>query len=136
MLEVRSCFGLQAPVVKTHGSSDAKAVYSTIRQIRTMLETDVIRKSVVELSELEEEKWVVVKNFKLVEGLIKDHKGSEYEVSLDLDLRKDLEVDSVDLMEYIIYLEEAYQINIPDKDIDAMATVGDMVDYVLKKTSK
>ena len=49
-------FGLQAPVVKTHGSSDAKAVYSTIRQIRTMLDTDVIRKSVVELSELEEEK--------------------------------------------------------------------------------
>ena len=49
-------FGLQAPVVKTHGSSDAKAVYSTIRQIRTMLETDVIRKSVVELSELDEEK--------------------------------------------------------------------------------
>ena len=49
-------FGLQAPVVKTHGSSDAKAVYSTIRQIRIMLETDVIRKSVVELSELEEEK--------------------------------------------------------------------------------
>ena len=26
--------------------------------------------------------------FKLVEGLIKDHKGSEYEVSMDLDLRK------------------------------------------------
>ena len=71
--------------------------------------------------------------FKLVEGLIKDHKGSEYEVTLDLDLRKDLEVD---LMEYIIYLEEAYQIDIPDKDIDAMTTVGDMVDYVLKKTSK
>ena len=67
--------------------------------------------------------------FKLVEGLIQDNKGSDYEVSLDLDLRKDLEVDSVDLMEYIIYLEEAYQ-------IDAMATVGDMVDYVLKKTSK
>ena len=74
--------------------------------------------------------------FKLVEGLIKDHKGSEYEVSMDLDLRKDLEVDSVDLMEYIIYLEEAYQIDIPDKDIDAMANHGDMEDYVLKKTSK
>ncbi len=27
-------FGLQAPAVKTHGSSDAKAVYSNIRQIR------------------------------------------------------------------------------------------------------
>ncbi len=43
-------FGLQAPVVKTHGSSDAKAVYSTIRQVRTMLETDVVGKSVKELS--------------------------------------------------------------------------------------
>ena len=123
--------------MKTHGSSDAKAVYSTIRQIRTMLETDVIRKSVVELSELEGREMSRHQEiFKLVEGLIQDNKGSDYEVSLDLDLRKDLEVDSVDLMEYIIYLEEAYQINIPDKDIDAMATVGDMVDYVLKKTSK
>ena len=47
-------FGLQAPVVKTHGSSDAKAVYSTIRQIRTMLETDVVGKSVIEFSDAKE----------------------------------------------------------------------------------
>jgi len=47
-------FGLKAPVVKTHGSSDAKAVYSTIRQIRTMLETDVVGKSVVEFSDAKE----------------------------------------------------------------------------------
>ena len=71
-----------------------------------------------------------------VEELIKDQKDSDFQVSLDMDLRKELEIDSVDLMECIIYLEEAYQIDIPDKDIDAMATVGDMVDYVLKKTSK
>ena len=43
-------FGVQAPVVKTHGASDAKAVYSTIRQIRIMLETDVIGKAVKEFS--------------------------------------------------------------------------------------
>ena len=36
---------------------------------------------------------------------------------MDLDLRKDLEVDSVDLMEYIIYLEEAYQIDIQTKTL-------------------
>ena len=35
-------FGLKAPVVKCHGSSDAKSVYYTIKQVRTMLETDVI----------------------------------------------------------------------------------------------
>ena len=43
-------FGVKAPVVKTHGASDAKAVYSTIRQIRTMLETDVVGKAVNEFS--------------------------------------------------------------------------------------
>lgn len=47
-------FGLKAPVVKTHGSSDARAVYSTIRQIRTMLETDVVGKSVIEFSDAKE----------------------------------------------------------------------------------
>ena len=35
-------FGLKAPVVKCHGSSDAKSVYYTIKQIRIMLETDVV----------------------------------------------------------------------------------------------
>ena len=71
-----------------------------------------------------------------VEELIKDQKDSDFQVSLDMDLRKELEIDSVDLMECIIYLEETYHIDIPDKDIDAMVTVGDMVDYVDKKASK
>ena len=43
-------FGVKAPVVKTHGSSDANAVYSTIRQIRTMLETDVVAQTAREFS--------------------------------------------------------------------------------------
>lgn len=43
-------FGLKAPVVKAHGSSDAKSIVSTIRQIRTMLETDVVGQSVTEFS--------------------------------------------------------------------------------------
>lgn len=43
-------FGLKAPVVKSHGSSDKKAIYGTIRQIRTMLETDVVGKSVQQFS--------------------------------------------------------------------------------------
>ncbi len=47
-------FGLKAPVVKAHGSSDAKSIVSTIRQIRTMLETDVVGQSVQEFSKVEE----------------------------------------------------------------------------------
>ncbi|MGT2784499.1 phosphate acyltransferase PlsX [Streptococcus merionis] len=47
-------FGLKAPVVKAHGSSDAKSIVSTIRQIRTMLDTDVVGQSVQEFSKEEE----------------------------------------------------------------------------------
>lgn len=47
-------FGLNAPVVKAHGSSDAKTICATIRQIRTMLESDVVAKSVERFSKVEE----------------------------------------------------------------------------------
>jgi phosphate acyltransferase len=42
-------FGLKAPVIKAHGSSDAQAIFSAIRQARLMVEEDVtplIRKAV------------------------------------------------------------------------------------------
>lgn len=44
-------FGLKAPVVKSHGSSDAKSIFATLRQVRTMLEADVVGKSVGAFSE-------------------------------------------------------------------------------------
>ena len=34
-------FGLKAPVIKAHGSSNASAIYNAIRQARTMVEHDV-----------------------------------------------------------------------------------------------
>lgn len=43
-------FGLKAPVVKSHGSSDAKSIFYTIKQIRTMLETDVVGQLVEEFA--------------------------------------------------------------------------------------
>ncbi|RUL55839.1 phosphate acyltransferase PlsX [Lysinibacillus antri] len=42
-------FGLQAPVVKAHGSSNARAIYSAIRQASTMVEhnvTDVMKSTI------------------------------------------------------------------------------------------
>lgn len=47
-------FGLKAPVVKCHGSSDAKSVYYTIKQVRTMLDTQVVDQLVEAFSPKEE----------------------------------------------------------------------------------
>lgn len=43
-------FGLKAPVVKCHGSSDAKSVYYTLKQVRTMLQTNVVGQLVDEFT--------------------------------------------------------------------------------------
>jgi glycerol-3-phosphate acyltransferase PlsX len=46
-------FGLKAPVIKAHGSSDANAIYNAIRQTREMVQNDVsglIKTSVVNLT--------------------------------------------------------------------------------------
>ena len=46
--------GLKAPVVKAHGSSDAQAIFYTIKQTRTMLDADVVEKSVAKFSVVED----------------------------------------------------------------------------------
>lgn len=39
-------FGLKAPVIKSHGSSNADAIFATLKQTHKMLETDVVGKLV------------------------------------------------------------------------------------------
>ena len=41
-----------------------------------------------------------------IEEFLKDRKGPDFQVSLESDLRKDLQADSVELMEFIINLED------------------------------
>lgn len=46
----------------------------------------------------------------------------------------DLELDSLDIVELIMGLEEEFDLeNIPDEDAEKIATVGDAVDYIMKK---
>ena len=67
-----------------------------------------------------------------IETFLKDRNGENFQVSLESDLRKDLQADSV---EFIINLEDEYQMEIPDKAIDEFNTVGDVVDYIEKRTA-
>jgi acyl carrier protein len=44
----------------------------------------------------------------------------------------DLGADSLDLVELIMAMEEAFDIEIPDEDAEKIATVQDALDYVKK----
>ena len=51
-------------------------------------------------------------------------------VTLDTNLMKDLEADSLDAVEIIMAIEEEFDIEIPDEEAEKFQLVGDLVKYV------
>lgn len=72
---------------------------------------------------------------KIVE-IIQEHDSSKLHITPELNLKEELGVDSVDLMEFIINLEEAFDIEIPDEDMDNFKTISDVVVYIHEKLKK
>jgi acyl carrier protein len=72
-------------------------------------------------------------------GVIKEHlseRGIEAaKVDYDSHLAKDLGLDSLDTVEMTLGLEERFNIEIPDKELENVATVGDAVDLIERKMS-
>ncbi|MBI2898091.1 MAG: acyl carrier protein [Deltaproteobacteria bacterium] len=48
----------------------------------------------------------------------------------------DLGADSLAIVELVLALEEAFEIDIPDEDTEKLRTVGDAIDYIAAHTSK
>lgn len=51
-------------------------------------------------------------------------------VKMDTNLMKDLEADSLDAVEIILGVEEAFGLDIPDEEAEKFETVKDLVEYV------
>lgn len=70
--------------------------------------------------------------FEQVKALIASElKVKEEEISFDSHFTKDLNADSLDVVEFIMSLEEKFDIKIPDEDAEKMQTVGDAVEYII-----
>lgn len=54
----------------------------------------------------------------------------ESKITMDTDILKDLEADSLDAVEVILGVEEEFGIEIPDDAADMFSTVSDIVKYV------
>ena len=69
--------------------------------------------------------------FEKVKGIIVEQLGvSETSVNMESSFIDDLGADSLDIVELIMALEEAFDIEIPDADAEKVVTVGDVVDYI------
>jgi acyl carrier protein len=54
----------------------------------------------------------------------------EEEIKMESSFMNNLGADSLDIVELIMALEEEYDIEIPDEDVEKIATVGDIVEYI------
>lgn len=59
----------------------------------------------------------------------------ESECTANAYLVDDLGADSLDLVEFVISCEEAFEIEIAEEDAEKIRTVGDAVDYIVKRTT-
>ena len=54
-------------------------------------------------------------------------------INLEADLGRDLDLDSLDTMELTLGMEERFGIEIPDAELESLATIGDAVALIESK---
>jgi len=65
--------------------------------------------------------------FDRVVTIIQERQGEDFVVTEALSLKDDLDADSVDLMEFVLTLEDEFGIEISDEEIDQLQSVADVV---------
>ena len=52
------------------------------------------------------------------------------DITLDTSIIDDLNADSLDLVDFVMSLEDYFDKEIPDEDLETIKTVGDVVSYI------
>jgi acyl carrier protein len=69
--------------------------------------------------------------FEKVRALIVNHfEVDEAKVTYDTNIAYDLNADSISVMEFILELEEEFELEISDEDSENIFTVKQIVDYI------
>lgn len=72
-----------------------------------------------------------------VKKVIADQLSMEVEeVNLESTFTDDLGVDSLEIFEIVMSLEEEFEIEIPNEDIENIKTIQDIVNYVKSKVEE
>lgn len=69
-----------------------------------------------------------------IKEIVADQLGiDEDDIKLESNFKEDLEADSLDLFELVMALEEEYGVEIPSDDLEKIATVNDIIEYLKNK---
>ncbi|MCD4713868.1 MAG: acyl carrier protein [Clostridiales bacterium] len=65
--------------------------------------------------------------------LVEELDLDENEVTLESNIREDLGADSLDMVDLIMSIEDAFDIKVEESDTASIKTVGDIVSYIEKE---
>ena len=72
--------------------------------------------------------------FDRVVMIIQERQGEDFVVTENLSLKDDLDADSVDLMEFILTIEDEFGSEISDEEIDNLNSVADVLAIIKNRT--
>ncbi len=75
--------------------------------------------------------------YRKILDIFREQMGESDDFEIDLNATfDDLDIDSLDLLEIVTGIEDAFQISIPDDAMNSIKTAGDAIDYVEKLVQK
>ena len=72
--------------------------------------------------------------FERIVTIIQERQGEDFVVTENLSLKDDLDADSVDLMEFVLTIEDEFGIEIGDEEIDNLQSVADVLAIIKNRT--
>lgn len=57
-------------------------------------------------------------------------------VTMEASITEDLGADSLDVVDLVMSIEESFDVEIPDEEVENIKTVGDIVKYIENKVEK
>ncbi|MCL2213497.1 MAG: acyl carrier protein [Oscillospiraceae bacterium] len=73
---------------------------------------------------------------KIIDILVRQLQVDKSKVTEDTHIMDDLGADSIDVVEILMAIEEAFGVTVPDEDIMNMRTPADIRAYVIAKTGE
>ena len=74
--------------------------------------------------------------FDKVSEIVADHFDVDRaKITDELNLKTDLDADSIDFVEFVLELDDTFGSEIDDEDAEKLSTIGEVVDYIEQHTN-